>query len=316
MKVLMFNENLKELAKYSKDLGYDTYHVTNVDIKSGNYPHDVDIICGGMEFKLLNREKLKEFKNLKYIFLYSVGIDYMDLEYIKEKGIILCNNHGAYSEPIAEWIVYNILQIEKQNKKYLEQQRNHIWKRLEGTGTLYDKHALFLGTGAIAKETLVRLKPFVNTITGVNTSGRKVEGFDEIVTNEELENVLPEMDYVVSFLPTTEKTYKTIDSKFLGKMKKGSSFINISRGTVVDEEALFDALKSNHLKAAALDVVFKEPLDEKSKLWDLENIYITPHTSDASEDFLRRRARSAAENLKRLKEKEELINIVDFEKGY
>ena len=124
------------------------------------------------------------------------------------------------------------------------------------------------------------------------------------------------MDYVVSFLPTTEKTYKSLDSKFFANMKKGSSFINISRGTVVDEEALFDALKSNHLKAAALDVVFKEPLDEKSKLWDLENIYITPHTSDASEDFLRRRAKSATENLKRLKEKEELINIVDFEKGY
>lgn len=316
MKALIFNDKLKELAEYGKDLGYETFHVTNADIKSGNYPHDVDIICGGMEFKLLNREKLKEFKNLKYIFLYSVGIDYMDLEYIKEKGIILCNNHGAYSEPIAEWIVYNILQIEKQNKKYLEQQKNHIWKRLEVAGTLYDKHALFLGTGAIAKETLVRLKPFVKTITGVNTSGRKVEGFDEIVKNEDLEKVLPKMDYVVSFLPTTEKTYKTIDSKFFANMKKGSSFINISRGTVVDEEALFDALKSNHLKAAALDVVFKEPLDEKSKLWDLENIYITPHTSDASEDFLRRRARSAAENLKRLKEKEELINIVDFEKGY
>lgn len=63
-------------------------------------------------------------------------------------------------------------------------------------------------------------------------------------------------------------------------------------------------------------MVFKEPLDENSELWDLENIYISPHTSDASEDFLERRARTAKENLKRLKEKEELVNIVDFEKGY
>lgn len=316
MKALIFNNKLKELANYAKELGYETYHATNEDLKTGNYPKDIDIICGGMEFKLLKREQLEEFKNLKYIFLYSVGIDYMDLEFIKENNIVLCNNHGAYSEPIAEWIVYNLLQIEKQNRKYLEQQKDHIWKRLEGTGTMYGKDALFLGTGAIAKETLKRLKPFVKTITGVNTTGRFVEGFDKIVKNEELGKVLPEMDYVVSFLPSTKETYKSLDREFFANMKEGSVFVNISRGTVIDEDALIETLKSKHLKAAALDVVFKEPLDENSELWNLENIYISPHTSDASEDFLERRARTAKENLKRLKEEKELVNIVDFEKGY
>lgn len=317
MKVLILNERLTNLYDYSVSLGYDTEITTIEKLKSCDYPKDVDIIAGAMEFKLLKREDLEKFKNLKYIFLFSVGIDYMDLDFVKEKGIIMTNNHGAYSEPIAEWVIYNLLQIEKKNKTHIKQQLDHNWNRLShGVGTMYDKNALFLGTGAISKEAVKRIKPFVKKVVGVNTRGTEVEGFDEVIKTEEIKNILKEMDYVVSFLPSTYSTYKMMNEEFFSTMKKGSVFVNISRGTVVDEEALIKYLENGHIRAAALDVTFKEPLDKNSKLWDMEDVYISPHTSDAAEDFVERRAMTAKVNLKNLKEGKDLINVVNFKKGY
>lgn len=312
MKVLMSNKLEECSIEKVRDLGYEValFDPKNLD----TIDYSVEIIVESGRIKKMDLEK---FKNLKYIFLTSTGVDYLDLEYIiNERNIIITNAHGAYGPPIAEWVLYNILQLEKLDRLNLENQRNKKWVQRKNSGQLYNKKALILGTGAIAVETAKRLKGFVVKTIGFNTSGRSVEYFDEVVNRDKLFEILPEMDYVISTLPGTEKTEKFIDEDFISKMNNKALIINISRGVVIDEKVLIKALKEERIRGAALDVFVVEPLPESSPLWEMENVYVFPHISYSSEDFEERMLDVAMNNLKNLKEGKEPLNIISLKKGY
>ena len=272
-----------------------------------------DILIGAIDLKKIN---YKDHENLKYIFLTSVGIDFLDLDYIKEKEITLSNNNGAYDDPIAEWIVYGLLQINKDDRRNIENQKEKLWKKRSFAYNLYGKKALFMGTGTIAVAGAKRLKGFEIELNGFNTSGRKVEPFDNVYSLEELDRILPEMDYVIMCLPGTEKTHHILNADRFKRLKDGVVVVNISRGSTIDEDALVDAVKSGKVRGAALDVFEEEPLSKDSELWELENVYIYPHISFACEDLSTRQFATAYQNLKALKNDGDFKNIVDFDKGY
>lgn len=312
MKVLMSNKLEECSIEKVRELGYEValFDPQNLD----TIDYSVEII---VESGLIKKMDLEKFKNLKYIFLTSTGVDYLDLEYIiNERNITITNAHGAYGPPIAEWVLYNILQLEKLDRLNLENQRNKKWVQRKNSGQLYNKKALILGTGAIAVETAKRLKGFDVKTIGFNTSGRSVEYFDEVVNRDKLFEILNDMDYVISTLPGTEKTEKFIDEDFISKMNKNALIINISRGVVIDEKALIKALKEERIRGAALDVFEVEPLPESSPLWEMENVYVFPHISYSSEDFEERMLDVAMNNLKNLKENKEPLNIISLKKGY
>ncbi|MBP2024604.1 NAD(P)-dependent oxidoreductase [Peptoniphilus stercorisuis] len=313
MKVAFLGSVEESFVEYVQELGYETEKISKEDIGNNNYSRDFEILCGSMLFE---RMDLREFENLKYIFLYSQGIDYLPLDYIKEKEIILCNNKGAYAEPIGEFIVYSLLAMEKYARTNIENQQNKIWKRRAITGNLYNKKAVFLGTGDIAQEAAKRLSGFDLEIIGYNTNGRDVEYFNKCVNLENLNSELNTADYVVLVLPSTEKTKYFVNEDLIKEFKDGAKFINISRGDVVDEKALIKYLEKGKIASAALDVFEEEPLSEESPLWDMENVYITPHISGTAEDNYERFVRCARKNLENLKENKELINIVDLDRKY
>ena len=170
MKVLLGQGMARKYGDTIRKLGYQ---VIGYDEKNPNAVEDYgeDILIGAINLENLN---YKDHKNLKYIFLTSVGIDFLDLNYIKEKEIILSNNNGAYDDPIAEWIVYGLLQIDKEDRKNIENQKEKLWKKRSFSHNLYGKKAIFLGTGTIAIGGAKRLKGFDIELNGFNTSGRKV----------------------------------------------------------------------------------------------------------------------------------------------
>lgn len=312
MKVLMQKRKEDWLVKEIRDLGYEISFYKPKEEDKVDY--DADIIVDGIWLRHFDFSK---FKNLKYIFLLSTGIDYLDLDYlIRNRGIKVTNNHGAYGEPIAEWVLYNILQLEKYDRLNLKNQENKIWTYRSSSGNLYGKTALILGTGAIGRETAKRLKAFDVKTIGLNRSGKKYEEFDEIWKNEEVLKGLKEVDYVISALPDTKETEKFIDKEFLDNLKKEALIINISRGAVIDEKELIKSLQEKRLRGAALDVFETEPLQKDSPLWDMENVYIFPHISFSCEDDQERLFRTALKNLKNLKENKELESLVDIKKGY
>ena len=202
MKVLLDTYLEKEYGKVIEKLGYE---VVSFDEKNPNKREDYeeDILIGA---SFLDKLNYKNHKNLKYIFLTSVGIDFMDLDYIEKKGIILSNNKGAYDDPISEWIVYGLLQVEKDDRKNIENQDKKIWEKRNFSFNLYNKKALFMGTGTIAVAGAKRLKGFDMELNGFNTSGRKVEPFDNVYSIEELDKIIDQMDYIIMCLPETEKT--------------------------------------------------------------------------------------------------------------
>ena len=312
MKVLMGQGLARKYGERIEKLGYQ---ILSYDEKNPNEKSDYgeDILIGAIDLKKIN---YKDHKNLKYIFLTSVGIDFLDLGYIKEKEITLSNNNGAYDDPIAEWIVYGLLQINKNDRRNIENQKEKLWKKRSFAYNLYGEKALFMGTGTIAVAGAKRLKGFEIELNGFNTSGRKVEPFDNVYSLEELDKILKDMDYIIMCLPGTEKTHHILNAERFAKLKDGVVVVNISRGSTIDEDALVDAIKTGKVRGAALDVFEEEPLSKDSELWDLENVYIYPHISFACEDLSTRQFATAYQNLKALKNDGDFKNIVDFDKGY
>lgn len=313
MKVAMVGRVNEEQVREISKLGFEMEHITPADVDSGNYKTDAVVICGSM---LLAKMDLSKFKNLKYIFLYSMGIDYLPEEYIRENNIIVTNNHGAYSEPIGEWTVFNLLEMAKMAKVDIRNQDKKLWKYRLKSGNLYGKKILFLGTGSLAQEGAKRLQGFDMEIVGYNTSGRNVKYFDYCVKDDNLDSELSSADFIVMVLPATESTNGFLNEDRFKKLKDGVSIVNISRGAVIDERALVENLRSGKVRAAALDVFKVEPLPVESPLWDMDNVYISPHISSSSEDAEERFLRGVVANLKNLKEGRDVVNIVNFDRGY
>ena len=265
MKVLeTYKDSYGDKRQELVDLGFEFYCEKEKDIEFKPYMEDIEII---MCYNIFNKIDIRRFKKLKWIQLYSVGVDQISeeiSEYIKEKDIILTNNKGGYSIPIGEWIVMSMLLLSRQILGYIDKKRERKWEPSYDIIELYGKKVVLIGTGGIAQEAAKRLKPFQVEIIGVNTDGRKVPGFDECYSIKELKKAVALGDFVINVLPYTESTDRIISKEIFEAMKKEAYFINVARGKTVVEEELISSLEKGRLKGAALDVFEEEPLPKES----------------------------------------------------
>lgn len=313
MKVLFtYNYGPKKMNAI-KELGYDLLYVDESKVSNSEDISDIDALICYNPFEKLDISKLKQ---LKWIQLSSIGIDQVPRNKVKDLGILVTNNRSGYSIPMGEWIVMKILELLKNSKELYHKQSEKKWKMDTSILELYNKTVCFVGTGSIASEAAKRLQGFDVTIIGINTTGKKAEYFNSCYPMAEINQVLAQSDVVVLSIPSTKETHHIINENTLPLFKKGACLINISRGNVIKESALIEALSTGHLRGAALDVFEDEPLRPDSILWDLENIIITPHNSWISEMRNERRYDIIYNNLKRYIAGEKLMNIVDIEKGY
>ena len=274
---------------------------------------DVEVLICYNPFETLALEKMKK---LKWIQLSSIGIDQLPLEYVKNNSIIITNNKGGYSIPMGEWIILKTLELFKNSKGLYQNQFNRKWKIDTSIMELYGKTIGFIGTGTIALEAAKRFQGFDVTLLGVNTNGRDVQYFHRCYNMQEIDEMLKLCDVVVLTLPYTKDTYHLINEDRFTKMKNGAYFINVARGSIVDEVSLIKYLKNGKLVGGALDVYEEEPITQHNPLWDLDNVILTSHNSWISEMRNQRRFNLIHDNMKKYVLGEELINIVDLEKGY
>jgi phosphoglycerate dehydrogenase-like enzyme len=144
-----------------------------------------------------------------------------------------------------------------------------------------------MGAGAIGKEIAVRAKAFGLIVRGYDPYLTKQEGFDCIYGKDGgMERLLNESDFVVTSLPVTNETRDIINAKTLAMMKPTAVIVNTARGGIIDEDALYDALKAHQIRGAALDVFAQEPLPNTTKLRELDNIILTPHVSSQTYESL------------------------------
>lgn len=219
---------------------------------------------------------LKAADRLKVIARYGVGIDNVDLEVAKEKGIVVTNTPGANSVSVAELALGLMLALARQLPEAVEAVHQGKYPRYSGV-SLEGKTVGILGLGAIGKQLARRLVGFDCKIVAFDpVADLKFAGENQIEVTS-LDQVIGQADFVSLHLPLLPETRGIVNEAFLNKMKKGSYLINTSRGEVIDEDALLKALQMGHLKGAGLDAFAVEPPDPRNPLLSLPQVIATPH---------------------------------------
>lgn len=284
-----------ERMTFFNSLGFDTVILPREDSEFSVDVSDVDaVICNW----LFVYHDIKQFHNLKYIQLLSAGLDRVPLDYINEKNIILHNARGVYSIPMAEYAVAGVLQLYKKSCFFFHNQQEHIWKKDYRIFELTDSNVAIIGCGSVGQETAKRFSAFTENIYGIDLFPSDCPFFRKVYLLDELDTVISASDIVILTLPLTEQTKGMFGKEKFAIMKNGAVIVNVARGGIINEEALADALESR-LGGAVLDVFEKEPLSPESKLWEMENVIITPHISFKSDKNDGRMWHIISENLKR-----------------
>ena len=262
------------------------------------------------------RQLLDATPKLRWYHTVSAGVENMPLPELAQRGIVLTNNSGSYDIQIAEHLMAFVFAASRQLHRYRDSQRANEWKEQQHQ-ELRDATMVVYGMGSIGGE-IARLASAVGMrVIGVRRKGGPPEpGIDRVVAADRLADVVGDADYVAIAAPLTTATRGAISRDVIARMKPTAWIMNIARGAIVDEPAMVEALQAKRIGGAALDVFTTEPLPKDSPLWNLENVIITPHHSGSSPRAGERTLALFAENLRRYKAGEPLINRVDFEAGY
>ena len=293
-------------------------HLPNYDRLAAELP-DTDIFVGYS----LRSEQLKEGKKLKWIHSTAAGVAQLMYPELRDSGIMVTNPSGIFSVPMAEHTMGLLLALarnfpdsvrEQDRARWAQQQ---IWDKPQHLTELNGEVLLIVGYGSIGREVAKRAKAFEMRVWGVTRSGEGDRAHAEkIFSAAKLHKTLPDADYVLICAPETAETKHLIGTPQIARMKPRARLINVGRGSLLDENALVQALKSGALGGAALDVAQTEPLPAESPLWKAPNLFITPHTSGVSDRLWDRQAAILIELLERWFDGRELFNRVDFARGY
>ena len=224
----------------------------------------------------IDRAALQRADRLKVISRYGVGVDQIDLAAAREKGIRVTNTPGANSVSVAELALGLLLALARQIPEANLAVHAGKFPRLAGV-SLEGKCVGIIGLGTIGKHVARRLAGFDCRILACDPVPDRDFAARHNVELCALEQVLAQADFISLHMPLLPETRGIVDARFLGQMKKGSFLINTSRGEVIDENALLDALRSGQLRGAALDAFKTEPPDPAHPLLALPQVIATPH---------------------------------------
>lgn len=274
--------------------------------------------------------------NLRWVQYYSAGVDKMLGSPILEgPNLIFTSLSGANASQVAEHVLEMMLAVGRhlpalirhqidtewptdRNKRYVPLELRGATVGIVGYGSVGRQVARLLeGFGAIILASKVNLNELEDAGYAQNGIGdEKGQLPTRIYPAEALRSMFKECDYVIVAAPLTSKTLGMIGKPQLQALKRNAFLIDVSRGGVIDQEALIEALQANEFAGAALDVFPEEPLAKDSPLWDMDNVIITPHVAGISSAFEERAVALFCDNLKRYVEGQPLLNVVDLKRGY
>lgn len=282
MKTLLtgaFNYSEEQIEKLNS-IGCETVFVQDERVKLDIDVDEIEaVVCNG----LFLYNDISKFKNLKFIQLTSAGFDRAPMDYIKKHNITIKNARGVYSAPMAEWVVLKILEIYKNTRFFIKNQENKVWEKDRGLLELTDKVVTIVGCGSVGIEVAKRLKAFGCVVNGVGRTQVDSEYIDRFYNMVCLDEALMESDVVVLSVALTEETRHLFDMGRFEVMKDQAVLVNVSRGAVVDEADLVEALSRGKFMGVALDVMENEPLGDDSELWECDRVLVTPHNSFVSD---------------------------------
>lgn len=242
----------------------------------------------------LSRADLERAENLELLAVSSAGIEYLDLDAFREHGVAVTNASGVHGPNIGEYVLGAILTFTRDFLESRRRQRRREW-RSHQSRELAGSTVAVVGMGPIGQSVVQRLQGFEVDTVGVRYTPAKGGPTDEVYGYDEVGEAVADAASVVLACPLTDATEALVDDDVFRTMPPESVLVNVARGGVVDTGALVDALRSNSIRGAALDVTDPEPLPEDHELWTFENVLITPHNAGHTPKYFERLADIVAE---------------------
>lgn len=223
-------------------------------------------------------------KRLRFIQSISAGVDQYDQSVLRAHNIRLASAQGANANAVSEHAMSLILAVARRLPEARDNQAKHHWRGMIGDlsqreDELGGKTLLVVGMGRIGGRLARLARAFDMRVIGLKRDPSNAGGdAHEVHAMSRLQELLPQADYVALTCALTPETQGLIGAEALSRMKPSAILVNVARGKVVDEPALIATMRDGRIAAAALDVTAEEPLPADSPLWDLPNVFITPHT--------------------------------------
>ena len=269
-------------------------------------------------------EQLKAAPHLRWIHSPAAAVHQLMFPELVNSDIIVTNAREVHGPVVAEHVIAQIFALAKKLPQAMRMQQRHLWGkelmwsekppvREIGGATLG-----LVGLGSIGREVARKASALGMRVIAVRKSPEQgtPEGVQAVFAPDQLESLLGQSDYVVLAAPLTPSTRALMNAERLAQMKPDACLINVSRGPLVDDTALAEALRTRKIAAAALDVFSQEPLPTDSPLWDLDNLLITPHSAAVTAKLWDRHYLLIRDNLRRYLSHEPLLAVVDKHKGY
>ena len=262
-------------------------------------------------------EMIQRAPNLKWIQALTAGVDFLPLSQIKDQGIMLTCGRGIHKIYIAEYAIAAMINLARNFHQMFGNQLKAKWDRSVSQDEIHGRIAGIIGLGSIGQEIACKASALGMRVIGVKKDPQPLSGVDRVYGPDEMSEVFRQSDYVINLLPGTPATTGLLDKKFFSAMRRSACFINLGRGSTVNQADLIEALRTKTIRALVSDVYEQEPLPEDSPLWHLDNVILTPHIAGVSPQYLDRALDIIRHNLPvYVNRSGTMMNVVDLTKGY
>ena len=255
---------------------------------------------------------LHKLPELKWVQTTWAGVEPLLVQGLR-RDYLLTNARGVFGPLMSEYVFAYLLHHERRIMKRYEAQQKLFWDA-STTGSLRGKTIGLLGVGSIGVHLASTAKQFGMYVKGYSRSTQACSDVDQYFQGADLQKFTCGLDYLVNSLPNTTATRHLVNSEMLGWLPSHAIFVNVGRGSTVDESALVDALLKGQIGGAVLDVFEQEPLPQDHEFWKIPNLFITSHT--AAPSLPRDLALLFVENYHRFIQNLPLHHLVDFDRGY
>ena len=280
---------------------------------------DTDVFIGWS----LRPEQFVAAKKLCWIHSPAAAVHQLMYPELIRSNVALTNSTGIHGPVVAEHAITLLLALAKRLPQAMQYQAKHewsqdqLWHAQPRPREVSGSTVLVIGMGGIGREFAARAKALGIRVLAIRENPAKgLDGANVVFGSAQIDDVLPQADYVLLCTPVTPATTGIMNAARLTKMKPDAYLINVARGPLIDEAALLEALKYRRIAGAALDVFHEEPLPPDSPFWSLDNILITPHTAAVTDRLWERHYGLIVDNMKRFLAGQPLLNEVDKNRGY
>lgn len=307
-------------AALARFAGRATVSFATGDDFARGLPHAEVVVTQG-----LSDEALARAARLRWLSSVAAGLDRIATPAMLARGVVVTSASGVHGPNIAEHVLAMILMFTRGLPKLFRAQLARRWdrnvtSRSDGPSELTGKTLVIVGLGRIGEAIATRARPFGVRLVALKHDPRARHDpsvtVDELHGMDGLDEALRRADHVCLTVPLTRETHHLLDARRIALLRGGAYVYNVSRGAVIEERALVDALRAGKLGGAGLDVFEEEPLPVTSPLWDLDNVILTPHVSGGTPLYYDRAAALFAENLERFLAGRPLQNRFDPGRGY